>query len=526
MQRILPLEPSCQASHFRGHAPNPGILAAMTKTLLSWAAKEDIDAIDHPDPNELGPTLRATRDLGVDRVVLLSNTGRPEMARGLRRYQKWLTQETGARVDLVDLHLKDPSDHVAILELATGAVEALQKERPRPDLHFLLSAGTPAMHAVWLLLAKSRFHAALVKCSIESGTKIVELPFEISTDFAADLLERSDERRVRLTQGLPPEFPEFDGIVAGSRPMQEAIAMSRRLAPRNVPVLILGESGTGKELFARAIRAASPRKNGPFLALNCGAIPSELIDSRLFGHAKGAFTGAAKDTHGVFEEASGGTLLLDEVGELPLDAQVRLLRTLQENEVVRVGETQPRPVDVRVIAATHVDLFQAVDDGGFRRDLLYRLAVGIVRLPPLRDRGKDLHALIDTLLNEVQAELFLEPDFQRVSLTRGARSLLARHRWPGNVRELRTTLVRACITATDGRITQQDAQDAILPLIGAARNEIADRPFDDHFDMKALEHELRQRYMDRALEESGGIKSKAADLMNVPPQTFQNWSKE
>ncbi|QDV07329.1 Nitrogen regulation protein NR(I) [Planctomycetes bacterium Poly30] len=495
----------------------------MGNLLLAWAAKEDLAALEDPDPAELGPTLRASKDLAMEQVVLLTNaTSKADLER-LDLYATWLAAESGAKVEIAPVTLADPSDHVGILDTATDCVEALQRKDPTADLHFLLSAGTPAMHAVWLLLAKSRFHARLVKCSIESGTTVVDLPFEISTDFATGLLERSDQRLVRLTQGLTPNQPAFAQIIGSSRPMNEAIALATRLAPRNVPVLILGESGTGKELFARAIHAASRRAEGPFLALNCGAIPSELIDARLFGHAKGAFTGATSERPGVFEEANGGTLLLDEIGELPLEAQVRLLRTLQEGEVTRVGEHAPREVDVRVVAATHVDLFEAVDNGGFRRDLLYRLAVGILRLPALRERGKDLHELIDALFTEVQTELNLEPDFEPRTLAKNARARLVGHPWPGNVRELRTTLVRAAIYASGEKITLRDVEDSLLPLPSSSTSGILDRPFNDAFDVKELQTELRSHYVKRALAETNGNKSQAAKLMNVKPQTFQDW---
>jgi transcriptional regulator with PAS, ATPase and Fis domain len=498
----------------------------MPSALLSWAATEDIRASTGSDPDDLGPTLRAAQDDPPDRVILLCNTGRPAMAKQLDEYASWLRERSGVEVESIDVHLTDPSDHVQVLDAATRVVEGLQKEDRELELRFLLSAGTPAMHAVWLLLAHSRFHAHLVKCSIERGTETVQLPFEISTDFAVDLLRHSDERRVRLTQGLPPDAPEFERIIAGSRPMKEAIAMARRLAGRNVPVLVLGESGTGKELFARAIHKASRRSDGPFLALNCGAISPELVDARLFGHVEGAFTGAIKDVKGVFENAEGGTLFLDEIGELPLEAQVRLLRALQEGEVVRVGDTEPRKADVRVLAATHVDLFQAVEDGAFRRDLLYRLAVGIVRLPALRERGRDIHALIDSLLDELRAELFLEPDAEPVELTAGARSALAGHRWPGNVRELRTTLARACLTCAGGKIDLSDVQDALLPVPRGAANDLLDRSLGNGFSVREVERELRVRYVERALEESGGVQSKAAKLLGLPAQTFSNWMKD
>ena len=490
--------------------------------LFAWIAREDLAALDDPEPEELGPTLRACRDLEVDRVVLLRNAGFGEDEQ-LGRYAAWVEEVSGTRVAVQEVGLEDPSDHVAILDAATGVVAAVQGREPQAELLFLLSAGTPAMHSIWLLLAKSRFHAQLVKCSVQRGTEVVQLPFEISTDFAEELLHRSDERLVRLTQALPPEAPGFERIHGKCRAMTEAVTIARRLAPRDVSVLILGESGTGKELFARAIHASSPRHERPFVALNCGAIPAELVDSRLFGHVKGSFTGAVDDAEGVFEAAQGGTLFLDEIGELPLDAQVRLLRTLQENEVVRIGENTPRAVDVRVVAATHVDLFGAVGEGDFRQDLAYRLAVGIVRLPPLRERGNDLHLLVDRLLEEVDAELSDQPDFTPRPLGKAARSALARHDWPGNVRELRSTLVRAALFSTGRQIDRHDIEEALLPSPGRSGTSLLEHPLDDSLDLRELESQLRTHYIERALRETGGVKARAARLLNVSPQTFQNW---
>ncbi|MDI6748538.1 MAG: sigma-54 factor interaction domain-containing protein, partial [Rhodocyclaceae bacterium] len=178
------------------------------------------------------------------------------------------------------------------------------------------------------------------------------VPFDISADFIPDLLRKSDQTLERLAAGLPAAAPEFNDIIHRSEVMQRVIINARRIAPRSIPVLIEGESGTGKELFARAIHAASPRKGKPFVAINCGAIPSELVESELFGHEKGAFTGATATRIGHFEAAHTGTLFLDEIGELPKSMQVKLLRALQEGEVKRIGATSSRQVDIRIIAAT------------------------------------------------------------------------------------------------------------------------------------------------------------------------------
>ena len=196
------------------------------------------------------------------------------------------------------------------------------------------------MAAIWLLLAKTRYPARLIESSREHGVKEVSIPFELSAEFAPVASKQADEALARLMMGMSPESPAFTAIVHRCAAMKRTVAMAHRLAVRDVPVLIQGESGTGKELFARAIHQASARNGKPFVAVNCGAIPHELVEAELFGHERGAFTGATAARAGYFESADGGTLFLDEVGELPLASQVRLLRVLQEREVTRVGATE------------------------------------------------------------------------------------------------------------------------------------------------------------------------------------------
>ena len=269
------------------------------------------------------------------------------------------------------------------------------------------------MAAVWIILAKTRFPAELIESSKEHGVRTASVPFDIAADFLPDLLARPDRELERLAAGLPPEAPEFSAIVHRSPVMQRVIARARRVAPRSIPVLIEGESGTGKELLARAIHQASPRRDRPFVTVNCGAIAPDLVESELFGHEKGAFTGAGAQRRGYFEAAHTGTLFLDEIGELPKPAQVKLLRALQEGEVTRVGATAPTRVDVRILAATNRTLAAEVAAGRFREDLFYRLAVAVIDLPPLREREGDAGLLLDRLLDQVNRESGTEPGYSQ-----------------------------------------------------------------------------------------------------------------
>jgi DNA-binding NtrC family response regulator len=259
---------------------------------------------------------------------------------------------------------------------------------------------------------------------------------------------RLAERATRLEQQL-----SYQGVLGemtgSSRAMQQAFALLRQVAPSKAAVLVMGESGTGKELAARAIHALSPRAGGPFVAVNCAALPETLIESELFGHEKGAFTGALERRAGCFELAHTGTLLLDEIGDMPFPTQAKLLRVLEDSKVRRLGGKQEMVVDVRVVAATNKPLEEAIRRGAFREDLFYRLNVFPVVLPPLRDRKDDIPALASALINDLNRK----HSCKVAEISPQATERLCAHNWPGNVRELRNVLERAVILAGEGTIT-------------------------------------------------------------------------
>jgi DNA-binding NtrC family response regulator len=257
----------------------------------------------------------------------------------------------------------------------------------------------------------------------------------------------------------------FEELVAVAPSTREAIAMARRAARSDIPVLIDGESGTGKEIFARAIHGSSERSGEPFVAVNCGALPAQLVESILFGHEKGAFTGATSKRTGRFQEANGGTLFLDEVGELPLDAQVKLLRAIQTGEVDPVGATQPVKVDIRLISATNRDLGQMIADGTFREDLYYRLSVFPLSLPALRDRREDLPGLSRMFLKRFAAAEGVPVE----GFTQSAIEAIARAPWPGNVRQLENTIHRAVVMA-DSHVVRPADLHGIDAVLAAAAN--------------------------------------------------------
>jgi transcriptional regulator with PAS, ATPase and Fis domain len=382
------------------------------------------------------------------------------------------------------------------------------------------------MAAVWVILAKTRFPAELIESSREHGVRTASVPFDISADFIPDLLREQDEKLRRLSSGETTEAPEFDEIVHRSRVVDRLIDRARRVAVRNVPVLIEGESGTGKEMLARAIHRASARRDGPFIAVNCGAIPHELIESELFGHEKGAFTGALEARKGYFEAASGGTLFLDEVGELPLAAQVKLLRVSQEGEVVRLGSTKAVKVNCRIVAATNRTLTQEIAAGRFREDLFYRLAVVLLRVPALRERPGDVGLLVDHFMAHINAEASSEPGFKAKKISAGGRDLLLAHSWPGNVRELMNTLQRAVVWAEGTSVTVEDIRESLIPVV-ARKAEILGRPLGGGFSLPTLIEEVSKHYLERALDESHGNKTEAAELVGLPSyQTLTNWMQK
>jgi transcriptional regulator with GAF, ATPase, and Fis domain len=263
----------------------------------------------------------------------------------------------------------------------------------------------------------------------------------------------------------------FGGIVGQSGPMRAMADMILKVAPHDFTVLIRGESGTGKELIARSIQNNSKRVKGPFLPLNCGAIPDGLIEAHLFGHQKGSFTGASSDRPGLFEAANGGTVFLDEIGEMPPSMQVKLLRTLQEKVVVRVGTTKPTKVDVRVIAATNRDLKGMVGAGQFRQDLYYRISTLQIEVPALRERREDIPVLAEHFLEKFRQQA--DPG-RLINIERSALELLISYDWPGNVRELENVISRLIVHAPGSTIRATDIKTAIGANLRNSENDQAE----------------------------------------------------
>jgi transcriptional regulator with PAS, ATPase and Fis domain len=486
--------------------------------LFAWLGNTDLRASDG-DPLACNGPIRSALDArGFDRLELLSNYG-PEKT---RRYCDWLTEDYRGEITSHLVTLRGPTCFEDIYREANRLVSQARNNDPTARLCFHLSPGTPAMAAVWIVLAKSKYDAELIESSREQGVQTVQIPLNLAAEFLPSAA--ADSLLNRLVHGLPPDTPEFSSIVHRCPAMQRVIAMAHRLAVREIPVLIQGESGTGKELFARAIHQASPRRDAPFVAVNCGAIPNELVDAELFGHEKGAFTGATMARSGYFEAASGGTLFLDEIGELAPASQVRLLRVLQEGEITRVGATRSTLVDVRIVAATHRVLPVEVREGRFREDLLHRLAVGVLMLPPLREREGDLTLLIEALLERINREADGRPGYVEKKLSVGARNLLLRQPWPGNVRELQNILLRASIWASGAEISAADVAEALSFSVPRPAGGILGRPLAEGFSLPEVMAEVARHYLDRALAEARDNKTEAARLLGLGSyQTLTNW---
>ena len=488
--------------------------------LLAWLGNADLRAAEAGGSDELGPILGALKAFPFDALHLLSD----HSAQKTCAFVQWLGGQSSVPVTSHQVKLTSPTSFEEIFRAAVGVIEEVKRASPTGDLTFHLSPGTPAMAAIWLLLAKTRYLARLIESSREYGVKEVSIPFELSAEFAPVADKQADEALTRLMMGVPPESPHFSAIVHRCAAMKRTVAMAHRLAVRDVPVLIQGESGTGKELFARAIHQASTRNGKPFVAVNCGAIPQELVDAELFGHEKGAFTGATAARAGYFESADGGTLFLDEIGELPLASQVRLLRVLQEREVSRIGATRAKPIDIRVIAATNRVLPDEIREGRFREDLFHRLAVGVLLLPPLRQREGDLNILIDTMLAAINAEAASQPGYKQKKLDVSARNLLTQHSWPGNVRELHNTLLRASIWAVGDKITAQDAAESLAVTVAPKADTILGRPLDQAISLPDIIGDVASHYLERAMAKTHGNKSEAARLLGIGSyQTLSNW---
>ena len=492
--------------------------------LLSWIGDYDLR-----DPlKKLGELYGAITSIltwskiTFQEVHLLSNRKNEQT----KNFETWLGQHLmqSNRKVVIQIHYdtdnENPTDYKFIYQAADKLIKKLDYENNQ--LYLNMTSGTPAMSATWLLLGTGVYDAILMQSSKERGVERIELPYHIS------LKEKYDRKLIRLHSQILQTDPHFELIPAKSEAMKLAVSLAQLVAPCNVPLIIQGQTGTGKEVLANAIHKASTRSSKPLIAVNCGAIPESLIDAELFGHTSGAFTGADRERKGYFEAANGGTLFLDELGELSLSAQVKLLRVLQQNEIVRVGSTKPIPIDVRVIAATHRDLLKMIDDGLFREDLFYRLAIGLIHLPRLNECKEDVLPLAEMLLEETNRDLKNSPNFISKKFSRVAQQFLQQQTWPGNIRELKNTIIRAAVWNPNiAEITDKHLQQAMIqrrdPVADAAiNNTILNGPV----NLCQIIKQTKMAYIQAALNYHDGNKSSAAKMLGLNnSQTLDNWLK-
>ena len=473
-----------------------------------------------------GPILSVVNVLQFDRVFLFSTPRTVELTRATACAIE--SRQPGLCVETVDLPLNDPTDYRSILLALREHGTAIRERFPNAQISISTASGTPQMHACWLLLAASHelpaqlLHVRPPQFLIE-GEPAVSIVDLTGPDFP---IVRPAFPRIQLPADdseSPPDLPAALhelGIVAQHPSTQAAIQKAAAVAPYNIPVLILGETGTGKELMARLVHRLSQRSLPKFVPINCGAIPQDLVESTLFGHKKGAFTGATTDLVGKFELANGGTLFLDEVGELPPAVQVKLLRVLEDSVVEPIGSNQRRQVDVRIVAATNRNLADEIKAGRFREDLYYRLNTAILRLPALRERRTEIPTLSVAILDSINQMLKKQRQISSEALIK-----LQAHNWPGNIRDLRNVLQRAVIYG-GGRATIQP-QDIVFDDVPAHNGRASGIPEpQEGFRLEDYLSDVRKQLILRALEISSGNQSEAARLLGVSAQAVSSFQKK
>lgn len=510
------------------------VLMPARRVLVSWIGYADFRALaatlpadqqaevlrglnpPSPLPNQAGPLKTLLDNERFDEVHLLTSHT------GLRNklYARWVG---ACRPVLHQVKVKDPTDYVEVFRLVDAELSSIVRLPRSADdqLCVHLSPGTPTMTAIWVLLGKSKYHPATFYQTHDGRAWVTTVPFDLVVDYVPQVLRDADARLQLLAGEGPQEVQGFEDVAGDSRAIRLAVGRARRAAMRDVSVLILGESGTGKELFARAVHDASPRRAGPFVAINCAAVSRELLESELFGHKKGAFTGADRDRDGAFSEADGGTLFLDEVGECDPVMQAKLLRVLQppadgpcRRVFSRVGDSRPLSSNVRVVAATNRDLLGCVATHQFREDLYYRLAVVTIKLPPLRERREDLPAIAGRLLDRINRDFAgQEPGYRPKRLSASTVGYVRGQSWPGNVRQLYNTLVQAAVL-TDGEVIERrDIEEAIAEVPGDGVTDQLGLPLGEGFSLERHLEEIQHHYLRRAMAEADGVQRKAAELL-------------
>ena len=486
------------------------------KILLTFTGFHDPFAeISASGEKEAGPVLTVASERQFDRVCLFSTPSTAEIS--AQTQAELQTRNQGLAVEVCDVPLKDPTNYLGILKQLRTHFKRINRQYPDAEYFICVSSGTPHMHASWLMLAASG-----------------EIPARILQTRAAKYV-REGESRVTEIDFTNPQCPEikpfgalpevdqnqeFQALCAGLaivgdhelfvRQLQSAFT----LAQYDSPVLLLGETGAGKEVFASLIHRASNRAGKPFISVNCAAFSENLIESQLFGHCKGAFTGADFNHDGFFKAADGGTLFLDELGEMPLPCQAKLLRALQFGKIQRLGDSKETTVNVRVIAATNVDVKKAVETQKLRKDLYFRFQANL-QIPALRDRRSDIPKLALHFLEQWNKK------YQKQRrLSQPALIALMKHPWPGNVRELEGVVVNSA-QLCPGKVIE--AENLMFDEVLASTGFDALPEPQEGFDLNQYLSSVRQRLIERAMKRSDGNRTKAGNLLGVSPQAMSQY---
>lgn len=469
-----------------------------------------------------GPILSLVGARTFDRVILFSTPRTEENTSATR--ETLTSLHPSMIVEVRDISLEDPTNYVAILKGLRTHIREIAESTHAANFFISVASGTPQMHACWVLLAScGEIPAHILNVRPQKFvTRDRPLVSEVDLTSPDFPVVRSGVCNIAASDDGSADFETVVtqlGIVGDHPAMRKALEIGAALAPSEAPILIFGETGTGKELFARFIHRLSDRPEDCFVPLNCAAIPKDLVESILFGHKKGAFTGAINDQQGKFDTADGGTLFLDELGELPVSTQAKLLRVLEDGLIDPLGDRKAHKVNVRIIAATNLDLGKAIRRGQFREDLYYRLNVGEIRLPALRERKSDVPKIALHILDHVNRMLKRPKRLSPYALTR-----LQNHSWPGNIRDLENVLERSA------RLSKKDVLDAddlmiSEPVTYADPLAVLPDPAEG-FSLEEYITSARKQLMLRAVELANGNQSEAARLLGVTPQAVHKFLRK
>ncbi len=488
-------------------------------TLYTWLGKTDVDNMEKDIPTPI--SIIATQSPNIfNKIVILANDWDEKWI----PYKEWLEKRLAKSVrpyndvSVKRVRITSPIDYPSILKVTDKWISKLSEESN--ELCINLSSGTPAMSVSSVLIGQGKPNTSFFQSTRDNESIKAEIPDDLGNRFFKSVAKSVVSNAVTTSS----KYKTLKNMITESAVMKDVIYKAELLAPSDLPTLILGETGTGKEVLATGIHGASSRADNKFVTVNCGALPPTLVDSILFGHVKGAFTGAVKDHNGLFEQANEGTLFLDEVGELSLDVQVKLLRVLQEGEITKVGDDKTISIDVRIIAATHRNLTELIDSGTFREDLFYRIAIGIVELPALRYRENDIEKLVIELMDNIKNNSRKLRNYKSKNISEKGMKFILSQPWLGNIRELQGTLDRAFLWCKTESITDIDLEQAMLVRSKNKENTEVVMSYHDKVDITQLTDKYQKKYIEAALKASGNKKTHVANMLGFKShQRLTDW---